>query len=381
MTNSAERRLEDIAKATRLREGAVGVRTVLDAVHRLGPAPLADIARAARLPLPVASAVRRELEKAGLLDRRGGVALTDDGVEFVTGELGILAPESLIPDAGLPDPSQSALQRLQRLLQDAPPVDVTLDQAPCTPETALARAALMDRQGALQGQRILILGDDDSVSLALALHHRAIGAGDLRYPVTVLELDENRAGFIETAAAFSDLPVKVVRHDLRDPLPEDFIGQFDVIQTDPPYTTEGAQLFLRRGAAALAPGPGRLGFLSYAQVNGGEQFALNQAILDEGFAIREVLPQFNSYTGASVLGSVGQMLVIEKANEASSNAAHYGPIYTAEVRPRARAYVCTECGQRYDLGQGGAPDTIEALKAMGCPACGAKKFRRQSVNR
>src|SRR6188472_3785515 len=72
--------LELIAQATRLREGSSGVSALLRAQ---------DAAREARLPLPVASAVRRELEKAGLLERKQGLTLTGDGREFVERDLGM----------------------------------------------------------------------------------------------------------------------------------------------------------------------------------------------------------------------------------------------------------------------------------------------------
>ena len=81
--------LDLIAQATRLREGSSGVSALLRAVYRAGSLRLQDAAREARLPLPVATAVRRELEKAGLLERKHGLTLTDDGREFVERDLGM----------------------------------------------------------------------------------------------------------------------------------------------------------------------------------------------------------------------------------------------------------------------------------------------------
>src|SRR6478735_9911067 len=81
--------LELIAQATRLREGPSGVQALLRAVYRAGSLRLQDAAREARLPLPVATAVRRELEKAGLLKREHGLTLSAEGREFVECELGM----------------------------------------------------------------------------------------------------------------------------------------------------------------------------------------------------------------------------------------------------------------------------------------------------
>src|SRR5947199_3876277 len=81
--------LETVARATRLREGPAGVAAVLRAVYRAGSLRLQEAAREARLPLPVATAIRRELEKAGLLERKHGLALTDTGQRFVETALGL----------------------------------------------------------------------------------------------------------------------------------------------------------------------------------------------------------------------------------------------------------------------------------------------------
>src|SRR5262245_66684770 len=75
--------LDTVARATRLREGPAGVAAVLRAVYRAGSLRLQDAAREARLPLPVTTAIRRELEKAGLLERKHGLALTPSGRSFV----------------------------------------------------------------------------------------------------------------------------------------------------------------------------------------------------------------------------------------------------------------------------------------------------------
>src|SRR5262249_3889723 len=81
--------LDTVARAPGLREGPAGVAAVLRAVYRAGSLRLQDAAREARLPLPVTTAIRRELEKAGLLERKHGLALTASGRSFVEATLGL----------------------------------------------------------------------------------------------------------------------------------------------------------------------------------------------------------------------------------------------------------------------------------------------------
>ena len=141
-------------------------------------------------------------------------------------------------------------------LAAAPQTDVTLDQAPCTAETSVRRAALLYRSGALEGRRIALLGDDDSVALSIGLFGRLLAGRQLPRRLVVFEIDERRVAFLENAARSADLAVEIVRHDLREPLPETLLGTFDSFETDPPYTIAGASLFVRRGVELLERGRG-----------------------------------------------------------------------------------------------------------------------------
>jgi predicted methyltransferase len=177
--------LEKVARATQLREGPAGVAAVLRAVYRAGSLRLQEAAREARLPLPVATAIRRELEKAGLLERKHGLSLTETGQRFVETALGLgVTHDMTCPACGghgivIPDMLRPSVERLAAIVAEAPPVDVTLDQCPCVPDTAMLRALLMLQNGALEGRRVLILGDDDSLSVAIGLAGRALRQGDL----------------------------------------------------------------------------------------------------------------------------------------------------------------------------------------------------------
>jgi N4-bis(aminopropyl)spermidine synthase len=378
--------LETVARATRLHEGPAGVAAVLRAVYRAGSLRLQDAAREARLPLPVTTAIRRELEKAGLLERKHGLSLTATGRGFVESTLGLGATHDATCPAcagrGLIIPAalRAAADRLEVLIADAPSVDVALDQCPCTPETAVLRALLMLETGALEGKRVLVLGDDDSLSVAIGLVGRALRQGDLTRGVTVVEADPRRAAFLRASATSEQIAIDVIEHDLRAPLPAALVGAFDVAATDPPYTLPGATLFLSRAATALG-GDGAC-YFSFTQWPATQLAELQGAILDLGFAIRAVHPGFNRYLGASVLGGIGDLFELAQVRAAGADLpAWSGPLYTAEINPRTRIYVCAACGAETILGENDAPATIEALKDAGCPRCGGKVFRRRAGER
>lgn len=376
--------LSTIAASTSLREGAEGVALILRTAFRDGPLLLRDLARQVRMPLPVVGAVRRELELAGLLDRGQGVELSDAGKAFCTEILGISARH----DARCPcchghgvvvAPDLADLVRLmEEHIARGPAVDVTLDQAPCTPETAVRRALAMHEAGALDGRSILILGDDDSMSVALLLLARAIGARPRR--LTVLELDAARIAHIADAAERHGLAIEIVAQDLREPLPAALRRQFDVFETDPPYTVDGMALFVSRGLEGLRDEPGLPGFLSYGDLAPDDLLDLQARLTEMGLVATRIRPSFNAYQGASILGSVGQLIDLRTTRRTRPLAAADGtftvPIYTAEVRPRDRRYQCRACGTVTPVGPKETFITIEALKAAGCPHCGATVFKR-----
>jgi len=379
--------LDLIAQATRLREGSAGVQALLRAVYRAGSLRLQDAAREARLPLPVASAVRRELEKAGLLERKQGLSLTGDGREFVERDLGMRTTQLDITCATcaghgivIPDSLKAEVERLAEIITSAPSVDVTLDQAPCMPDTAMRRALLMLQNGALEGKRVLLLGDDDSVSIAIGLLGRALRQGDLTRGVTVVDADERRIAFLRDTAAREQLTLDVVHHDLRRPLPAGLLRSFDTIETDPPYTLEGARLFLARGCEALASEADGHCFFSFTHWPASQMLELQKVFTELGLAVRAVWPNFNRYAGASMLGNLGQLIeLVHVAGSAAELPDFSGPLYTAEVNPRLRVYACTDCGKQIVLGEDGIPATIEEAKVLGCRSCGGHVFRRQSV--
>jgi hypothetical protein len=271
-------------------------------------------------------------------------------------------------------------EELTAILARAPAADVTLDQAPCAPETAVLRALLMLQTGALEGKRVLMLGDDDSVSLAVGLVARSLGRADLTRRLTVVDVDDRWLSFLKEAGAAEGIEIEVVQHDLRQPLPQALVHSFDTVETDPPYTLEGARLFLTRAGEVLAD-DGHC-FFSFAQWPAAQALGLQQVFVELGFAVQAARPSFNRYPGATVLGNVGQLIELSYVRPGAAAAAEWtGPLYTAEINPRVRAYVCADCGTRTTLGQNGEPDTIEALKVAGCRKCGGHTFRRQAAVR
>jgi hypothetical protein len=271
------------------------------------------------------------------------------------------------------------LATLRRHFEGNPRVDVKLDQSHCTPETNLRRAAYMHEHGALEGKDVLVLGDDDSVSAAVALAGKALSTkGRLARRVVALDTDERILRHLRDIAVAEGVIVGLVRHDLRKPLPGDLQGEFDTVATDPAYTIPGLTLFLSRAIEAIKPEGGRI-FLSFGHRPPDEQLEVQRIVAEMGLVIEQLTPNFNSYVGAGILAGTSDMYLLSVTPEAQPLIVgeYEGPLYTGQVRPTLRIYACTECGRQIAVGgeAGGQFATIEELKDEGCPGCGSHTFR------
>lgn len=144
------------------------------------------------------------------------------------------------------------LERFKELVRERPKAIVDYDQGYVTPETTVSRVVFLAQKGDIQGKDLLILGDDDLLSIAAAL-------SKLPKRVVVVEIDERIIDFINDVSRKQNLGIETINLDLRNPLPENILKSFDTFWTDPPETVEALQLFVGRGIAGLK-GPGCAGY-------------------------------------------------------------------------------------------------------------------------
>lgn len=372
----AERVAGEVADAVGLAEGPAGVRAVVRSVAR-GAGSTRAVGRETALPLPLVAAVCGELRARGVLtaDRparltAAGEAAFDEGRVTSTGR----CPRCDGRGSVVTDEAELVAE-LAGAAAAAPPVRVELDQSHCTVETKVRRVLALHDAGALAGRRVLILGDDDLVSVAVAAFTARHGAAAGPSSLTVVEVDPALVGYLREQLAGAPFPVEVVEHDLAEPLPERLLGVADTVQTDPPYTVAGATLFLTRAASALRPGAGGDLFLSLGVRRPAETVQLQEVFSRLGLAVRSMVPGFNDYVGAGVLGGTSalwQLVMAAPAPAAPST------VYTGAGRSRRR-YVCAACGTAQTVGEGRRWRTVGELKEAGCPRCGGRTFRPRTT--
>ena len=365
--------LETVSKKAELEEGSEAVRQILREIYRSRKISTKELSHRTQLPIPVTAAVRRELEKAGLLTRNGGASLTTNGERFVREQLGFVYPQRLIcPTCNgrrveVPNEFSSILEKLTKHLSSRPRPLPWLDQAHGTPETALLRALFMLERGDVEGRRIVFLGDDDLTSIAVGLLRAA-------EKIVIVDVDARLIEAVQSISAKEDLQITTLKSDLREPLPERLRHKYDVVFTDPPYTITGLTLFISRGVEALQRRTGAVVYLAFAHQSPRRMVIMQRILNRMGLAIVEQTPRFNKYIGAEMFANTTSLLRLVTSEKVKPlvTGTYLGKLYTGEITQTTRTYQCS-CGQRTEVGSTENIRTIEELKTKGCSKCGKTK--------
>jgi predicted methyltransferase len=180
-------------------------------------------------------------------------------------------------------------EEFHRLAPGRPEASQEFDQGYVTEETTVARIALLHARGDLAGKEILVLGDDDLVSLAASLTR-------LPKRVAVLDVDPRIVRFLREVAQAEGLRLEVLQHDLREPLPAELLRRFDTFVCDPTESLRGYLAFVQRGISALR-GPGCAGYLGLTRLEASlaKWRRIELALLEAGAVITDLFPNFHEY--------------------------------------------------------------------------------------
>lgn len=207
------------------------------------------------------------------------------------------------------------------LIELRPKAKRKFDQFGATEKTLAGRANLLASRGFLTDSKILFLGDYDLTSLACAPLAKNTEIWALDIDLDVLEtIKKAKRG------------VEIIHHNLVNPLPKKLFAAFDAVFTDPPYTPEGVALFLSRSFEALAKGDRARIFLCYASLDPVRVLAAQEKILAHGVIIEELLPDFNEYIAAKMVGDVSDLYVLRPTPKTRPliRGEYRGKLYTFE---------------------------------------------------
>lgn len=371
-----------VKEKVRFREGTSKIEQILSLLYLNGNMSTKSISSSIYLPIPIVTAIKKELINVGIVVQESGIKLTQKGRKYVELNLGYAGLDISMYNEILNDIElqhiilQKLCSEYNHIFNQRPDADVTVDQAKATIETSFKRAMLCLQSESLLNKQILCVGDDDFTSVAIALLLKHIYS-DLKHNKTqicVLDLDERIVSNINAISKEFKLPLNAVKIDFREALPISYANHFDVFFTDPPYTVDGLALFLSRGICALKKEKGLKVFLSFAHKPTNETLIIQEVINKHGLIVKKIEKGFNQYEGASLLGNNSQMIELESTDNLRTvvqmEEKFTNLIYTADFRNHVTRYQCKSCKQIFNVGKNEKIKRIENLKEDKCPVCG-----------
>ncbi len=251
--------------------------------------------RLSHVPMRAVCAFWHRLLHEGLVVRQDGhLRLTPEGQAWVEA-LGIAPARELhcarcegrgVDYQQLP---QKVIERFAQICRNRPAALQDYDQGFVTEATTLARIAFAWQRGDLEGKALIVLGDDDLMSIAAAL----TGAPQR---VVAVDIDQRLVAFINDIARQENLPLEAVHYDLSRPLPATWQHHFDTFMTDPTESLLGFQTTILRGLHCLR-GPGSAGYfgLTHAESSLEKWTQIQQFLLKQGTVITDLIDGFSAY--------------------------------------------------------------------------------------
>ncbi|MBY9010311.1 MAG: adenosylmethionine decarboxylase [Candidatus Lokiarchaeota archaeon] len=342
MNEETEEILTIIAEKAQLAEGIEGVRSILLTMYRFPSLKNKKVSQKTGIAIPALAAVRGELVKAGIIEKKN--YLGKNGRTWIRENLKLSFEYDPLPDnyesSLFEIPKEFAsISKIEKILENRPEPDFALDQSHAITSTVVNRALYLLKKGDIEGRKILFLGDDDATSLA-------VGLLNLAEEITVIDIDSNVIKFLSYSADTLSLKnYNVLTHDLRESSPASVLNNYDIVVMDPPYTNEGLRLFLKRAKQVLKTSIdiegkvhkviGKKCLLCFGNKPPKEMQQIQLSILDHGFVIKEMIPYFNLYKGASILGQFSHLYfleLVEIQNVEEKLSLNTLPIYTAELK-------------------------------------------------
>ncbi|OLS28069.1 MAG: N(4)-bis(aminopropyl)spermidine synthase [Candidatus Heimdallarchaeota archaeon LC_3] len=335
--------LDSIAKIAKFSDGAEAARNGILALWRFREENTRKIAEVSGLPVPGISALRKELFRQGLF--KNLKEFSSQGIEWVENNLKLIN----IPEIPLfYDPmresliakffSELCLKEIKNISKKRPHPNPDYDQSRINFETIIKRIKALLSHGDLEGRRLCFLGDDDGMSIALAIFKRFNPS--FNYTISVIDIDELVLNYVRKYDLEKE--ISMLKMDLRGKIPKSWLNIYDVIMTDPPYTIVGARLFLRKAYSLLHQNINynqtEINFkpIYFSFSNKPTIFTskLTKMILEESFSIDSYYKRFNFYSGERLIHRYSNLWFLKslpREIEKSSINQEFNRIYTWQM--------------------------------------------------
>lgn len=178
---------------------------------------------------------------------------------------------------------QDILIKFKEIVKNRPLPINEYDQGAFTPEDGLRRVLFMLERGDLEGEKILILGDDDLISIV-------IGLMKVAEKITVVEIDQRLIEFIKV----TDLNIETILYNAEESLI--LPTKYNTFITDPVETVEGWKLFLSRGISCLDKFGVVYFGLTSIECSKKKWYEFQKLMGEMGLVITDILRNFSTYS-------------------------------------------------------------------------------------
>lgn len=183
----------------------------------------------------------------------------------------------------------SLLKKFKKLIKKRPKAKYEFFQGWITPADVVKRVLLMHKLDDLENKNILLVGDDDLLSVALSLTQ-------LPKNIWVVDIDKRLGNFIKKVNSKLPIPIEFMEYDVAQPLPKKLIRKFHIFSTEPLETLSGFLAFVARGAASLKRnGAGYIG-LTTCEASLKKWLRFEKAINSMNFVITDIIRGFSAYS-------------------------------------------------------------------------------------
>lgn len=157
----------------------------------------------------------------------------------------------------------------------------------------------------LKYRDVVMVGDGDCMGLVIA-HLASKRVFKAPTKIRIFDFDDRLLAFIKQAIQDLKIPPDLIncyRYNVRDPIPDEFVGAHDVFYTNPPYGSadggESGKLFLARCMELCKPKPSwGVALLPFAHKEDWSRkamFNIQQFLTTNGYVVSEMIREVHQY--------------------------------------------------------------------------------------
>ena len=184
---------------------------------------------------------------------------------------------------------QEVILKFKEIIKDRPVAIPEFDQGVVTIETIRNRINFIYYKGDLENKNIVLIGDDDLTSIALALTN-------LPEKILVLEADQRLVDYINNKSKSLGLDnLKAVTYNVEWPVDKNLRNSFDVFLSDPVETIQGITLFISRGCSLLKENGVVYFGLTHLEASLKKWYKIHKNLYEMNLVITDIIDKFQLY--------------------------------------------------------------------------------------